>query len=204
MNKGWSHIIQFVCIMTVLTAIVVQGFTSIVKMRPLSPYIDKLEVVKQDLTFEHYSDGSYQMYLAKNAWKKAGFREFFSRCYNQVAFTFFGKTANPNVKKGSHNELYLTGNLDDITGKLFGDNVFDAVQGFSETRAPKPDPAGLYELMDQFGATKEQTVYVGDGMNDIMTAHNAGIPIIAVVWDRGGRQTSWIPAWNTSRPPAAH
>ena len=151
MNKGWSHIIQFVCIMAVLTAIVVQGFTGIVKTKPLSPYIDKLEVVKQDLTFEHYRDGSYQMYLAKNAWKKAGFREFFSRCYNQVAFTFFGKTANPNVKKGSHNELYLTGNLDDITGKLLTDRYGSIENAKADAQKNVKETLALIDTLRQHG-----------------------------------------------------
>lgn len=117
MNNQQRHIIQFVCIIALLTAIVLQGLTGVVKTRPLSPYIDQLEIVKQDFSFEHYRDGSYQKYLAQKAWKKTGFREFFARSYNQVAFVF-GKTANQNVKKGSHNELYLIANLNDITGQL--------------------------------------------------------------------------------------
>ena len=104
--------------MVLLTAIVLQGFTGVVKMKPLSEFIDHVEVVKQDLSFKTYLDGSYQEYLAQSARKNTGFKEFFSRCYNQVAFTFFGKCANKNVFKGSNHELYLIANLDDITGKL--------------------------------------------------------------------------------------
>lgn len=118
MNNNKSHIIQFVCIMAALAAIVLQGFTGVVKIRPLSPYIDAMKVEKQDLSIETYRNGLYQDYLARNAWKKTGFREFFSRCYNQVAFTCFGKSANKNVLKGKNNELYLIGNLKDITGEL--------------------------------------------------------------------------------------
>ncbi len=118
MSGNKYHIIQFVIIMVVLTASLLQGFTGVVKMRPLSPYVDHIEVVKQDLSFKTYLDGSYQDYLAQSARKKTGFREFFSRCYNQVAFTFFGKSANKNIYKGSDHELYLIANLNDITGKL--------------------------------------------------------------------------------------
>jgi hypothetical protein len=118
MSGNKYHIIQFVIIMVVLTASLLQGFTGVVKMRPLSPYVDHIEVVKQDLSFKTYLDGSYQDYLAQSARKKTGFREFFSRCYNQVAFTFFGKSANKNIYKGSNHELYLIANLNDITGKL--------------------------------------------------------------------------------------
>lgn len=118
MNSTKHHIIQFVCLMTVFTLVMLQGFTGAVKMRPLSPYIDHVEVVKKDLNFETYLDGSYQDYLFQYARKKSGFREFFSRCYNQIAFSFFGKSANKNVFLGANHELYLIANLDDITGKL--------------------------------------------------------------------------------------
>lgn len=118
MNGTKRHIIQFVCFMTMFTAVMLQGFSGVVKMRPLSPYTDNVVVTKQDLSFTTYLDGSYQDYLAQSARKKTGFREFFSRCYNQVAFSFFGKSANKNVFKGSNHELYLMANLDDITGKL--------------------------------------------------------------------------------------
>ena len=150
MNNGRHHIIQFTCIMALLSAIVVQGFTGVVKMRPMSPYIDQLQVVKQDLTFEHYRDGSYQMYLAQNAWKKSGFREFFSRCYNQVAF-LFGKIANKNVKKGSHNELFLTGNLDDITGKLLTDRYGSIENAKADAQKNVKETLALIDTLRQHG-----------------------------------------------------
>ena len=150
MNNGRHHIIQFTCIMALLSAIVVQGFTGVVKMRPMSPYIDQLQVVKQDPTFEHYRDGSYQMYLAQNAWKKTGFREFFSRCYNQVAF-MFGKTANKNVKKGSHNELFLTGNLDDITGKLLKDHYGSIENAKADAQKNVKETLALIDTLRQHG-----------------------------------------------------
>ena len=60
MNKQRHHIIQFVCITALLAAIVLQGFTGIVKMKPLSPYTSNIVVEKQDLSFKTYLDGSYQ------------------------------------------------------------------------------------------------------------------------------------------------
>ena len=118
MNKQRHHIIQFVCITALLAAIVLQGFTGVVKMKPLSPYTSNIVVEKQNLTFKTYLDESYQEYLANLARQKTGFREFFSRCYNQLAFTCFGKIANENVYKGTLHELYLKGSIDDIIGKL--------------------------------------------------------------------------------------
>ena len=118
MNKQRHHIIQFVCITALLAAIVLQGFTGVVKLKPLSPYTSNIVVEKQELTFKTYLDGSYQEYLANLARQKTGFREFFSRCHNQIAYSCFGKIANKNVVKGLHHEFYLKGCLDDVTGKL--------------------------------------------------------------------------------------
>ena len=118
MNKQRHHIIQFACITALLTAIVLQGFTRVVKLKPLSPYTSNIVVEKQDLTFKTYLDGSYQEYLGNLARQNTGFREFFSRCHNQVAYSCFGKIANKNVVKGKHDEFFLKGNMDDVTGKL--------------------------------------------------------------------------------------
>lgn len=118
MNKQRHHIIQFVCITALLAAIVLQGFTGMVKLKPLSPYTSNIVVEKQALTFKTYLDGSYQEHLANLARQKTGFREFFSRCHNQIAYSCFGKIANKNVVKGLHHEFYLKGCIDDVTGKL--------------------------------------------------------------------------------------
>ena len=150
MNNGRHHIIQFACIMGLLTAIVVQGFTGVVKMRPISPFIDRLQVVKQDLSFEHYRDGSYQMYLAQKAWKKSGFREFFSRCYNQVVFPF-GRIANKNIVQGGHHEFFLTGNLDDVTGQLLEEHYGSVENAKAEAQKNVEETLALIDTLRQHG-----------------------------------------------------
>ena len=118
MNKQRHHIIQFCCLMGVFVATVLQGFTHVVPMKPLSRYTDKVQVQPCDLSFKTYLDGSYQDYLAQQARKHTGFREFYSRCYNQMAYSCFGKYANPNIVEGENHELFLIGHIDDVTGKL--------------------------------------------------------------------------------------
>ena len=113
-----AYIIPFVLLAAACIAIVVQGFTHVVPMKPLTPYTDHIIVEKQDLSWATFRDGSYQKYLAQQAKKSTGFREFFSRSYHQLAFSCFGKTSNKNVFKGDNHELFLIANLDDITGKL--------------------------------------------------------------------------------------
>lgn len=46
----------------------------------------------------------------------------------------------------------------------------------------KPAPDIVLSVMKEFGASVEDTVYVGDSEVDIMTAQNANIPCISVTW----------------------
>ena len=115
MKKPGHHIIQFVGIMTVLTAITLQGFTHIVKMKPLEGVVASEKPVK--LEFKTYLDGSYQGYLTEHAKRNTGFREFFIRNYNQVCYSCFGKFNNDNIIEGKDGELFTKMYIDDMTGK---------------------------------------------------------------------------------------
>ena len=53
---------------------------------------------------------------------------------------------------------------------------------------PKPEPDGIYKVLNQFGLSKEETVYVGDSDVDVITAHNAGLFCIGVTWGFRGRK----------------
>ena len=71
--------------------------------------------------------------------------------------------------------------VQDICKKYY-DGIFDFIIGDREgiRRKPAPDPVNL--AMQVLGATKEQTVYIGDSEVDIETAFNAAIPCISVDW----------------------
>ena len=116
MNKK-HFLIQFVCIFTVLTAILLQGFTHVVKMKPLSGYIPDEQPV--ELTFKTYYDGSFQNYLTDHAKRNSGFREVCIRSYNQCLFSLFSKSTNDNLILGKNKEMYLKMYLDEVTGKNF-------------------------------------------------------------------------------------
>lgn len=130
MNPQRHHIIQFVCILTVLGAIVLQGLTHVVKLKPLLNYMNQpitYQIQKKDFNTHTLHDRSYQNYLAELAWQNTGFREFFARSYNQMAFSCFNKTYNPYIIKGRHQELYLSGTVEDATGKMLL-NKFGSVE----------------------------------------------------------------------------
>ncbi len=46
----------------------------------------------------------------------------------------------------------------------------------------KPAPDSLFAVLDELGASKAETVYVGDSEVDIQTAQNAGVDCISVTW----------------------
>ena len=62
--------------------------------------------------------------------------------------------------------------------------IFPVVQGALPGLPTKPDPTLLHKLMDRLGATKEDTLFVGDSNVDIRTAKNGGLTGCGVLWGR--------------------
>jgi phosphoglycolate phosphatase len=52
---------------------------------------------------------------------------------------------------------------------------FLRIYGGNSFNTKKPDPAGLFALMDEAGARPDQTVMIGDSQVDVLTARNAGV-----------------------------
>jgi phosphoglycolate phosphatase len=46
----------------------------------------------------------------------------------------------------------------------------------------KPDPAMLFELMDELGTSAERTLMVGDTTHDVQMAQNANVDVVAVAY----------------------
>lgn len=64
----------------------------------------------------------------------------------------------------------------------------DVAIGDQEGLARKPEPDSVFLALRRLGRKKEEAVYVGDSDVDLMTARNAGLPCISVLWgfrDRG-------------------
>ena len=80
---------------------------------------------------------------------------------------------------------------DALCGKIiahyFGEGRFAAVRGSLPGVPTKPDPAGLYALMDAIGADRTSTLFVGDSDVDILTGHNASLPAMGALWGFRGR-----------------
>lgn len=65
---------------------------------------------------------------------------------------------------------------------------FQYIQGGVEGLPLKPDPALLLKLMENMGATQENTLFVGDSDVDIRTAKHAGVTSCGVLWGFRGRE----------------
>jgi phosphoglycolate phosphatase len=59
---------------------------------------------------------------------------------------------------------------------------FFQIYGGNSFHTKKPDPAGVQALLEESGATAEQTVIIGDSDVDIITARNAGIYSVGVTY----------------------
>ena len=75
-----------------------------------------------------------------------------------------------------------------IIDHYFGTGRFDAVRGSRPGVPTKPDPAGLYALMEQIHADPAATLFVGDSDVDILTGHNAHLPAMGALWGFRGRR----------------
>jgi len=60
--------------------------------------------------------------------------------------------------------------------------MFHYVQGALPDMPAKPDPSLLFALMEQMGATAQETLFVGDSNVDIRTAKNGGLTGCGVLW----------------------
>ena len=69
-----------------------------------------------------------------------------------------------------------------VVEALFGTGYFDFVQGQRADIPRKPDPAGVYRIMEAFGLSAGDFLYVGDSGVDMKTGRAAGIFTVGVLW----------------------
>lgn len=90
-----------------------------------------------------------------------------------------------NIKKAGFKTAIVTNKADfaaqDLCKRMFGDNI-DFVVGSSDDRPNKPAPDGVFYALEKIDSKIENTVFVGDADTDILTAKNAGLVSIGVLW----------------------
>ena len=69
-----------------------------------------------------------------------------------------------------------------VVVRCFGEGYFDFVTGQRADVPLKPDPTAVNAVIEQFGAKKSECVYIGDTGGDMVTAKNAEIQAVGVLW----------------------
>ncbi len=76
-----------------------------------------------------------------------------------------------------------------LAAHCFGENTFSYVSGSGEGLPVKPDRACVDRALSALGVTAEETLYVGDSYVDVLTARNAGLYCVGVLWGFGGEHS---------------
>ncbi len=69
-----------------------------------------------------------------------------------------------------------------VVREIFGENMFDCVQGQEDGIPRKPDPSGVRRLIDKMETAREECLYIGDSEVDIRTGKNAEVRTVSVAW----------------------
>ena len=76
-----------------------------------------------------------------------------------------------------------------VVKEIFGDNIFDYAQGQKDGIRRKPEPDGVWYLMEQMQVSKEECLYIGNSEVDAATGKNAGLKTIGVLCGFRDRKT---------------
>jgi len=75
-----------------------------------------------------------------------------------------------------------------ILKKCFPSHEFDAAWGQQDCIKRKPDAEGVERLLKLLDFSKEECVYIGDSDVDVITAKNADVDMIGVLWGFRGKE----------------
>lgn len=74
-----------------------------------------------------------------------------------------------------------------VVHSIFGEETFSFILGQREGLPIKPDPAGVFEIINKLGFDKKDFIYIGDTATDISTGKRAGLFTAGVLWGFRGR-----------------
>ncbi len=69
-----------------------------------------------------------------------------------------------------------------VMSAVFGEGYFDGIRGMRPNFPRKPDPRGLFELLDELELSIEDCLYVGDTEVDYETGTRANVDTVLVDW----------------------
>jgi len=83
-----------------------------------------------------------------------------------------------------HQMTILSGSISDSIYKSLNGSAkfFSYILGRNHVRNMKPDPEGIFFIMNAVGAKVSETVMIGDTYVDILAGKRAGVKTVAVTW----------------------
>lgn len=123
----------------------------------------------------------------------AAYSEIFSKDCTYKVTVFDGMRQTLETLKAMGMKLAVLSNkphaqTKEVIRTLFGDGLFDWVQGQQEGIEKKPDPSGALAIAKVFGVNTEACMYIGDTNVDMQTGNRAGMFTVGVLWGFRTRQ----------------
>ena len=84
-----------------------------------------------------------------------------------------------------------------VVEAVFGQGFFDLIQGQTAEIPRKPDPTGVFRILEKLSVQPEECLYFGDTNTDMETGHRAGLYTVGVAW--GFRPRSELEAYHADR-----
>lgn len=128
-------------------------------------------------------DGTDDAYLEETF---AKFKEYYAVHCNDNTCAYKGVVQLLRDLQAEGYALAIVSNKLDTAVKELSNIYFEGIVktaiGEQDGVAKKPAPDTVYKALEELGMPKEGAVYVGDSDVDVMTAKNAGLPCISVLW----------------------
>lgn len=111
-------------------------------------------------------------------------REIFHECYDSYISLFSWVPDILDKLSNKHDLTLLSSSPSASVKESLGDfkNFFIEIIGGEQVKKMKPDPEGVYLILNKFDCDAGDAVIIGDTEADIMAGRNAGIKTAAVVW----------------------
>lgn len=116
----------------------------------------------------------------------AKFKEYYAVHSNDKTRAYDGVIEMIHELAGEGYALAIVSNKLDSAVKSLNEIYFEGIVktalGEKDGIARKPSPDMVYKALKELGKTAETAVYIGDSEVDVLTAKNAGLPCISVLW----------------------
>ena len=118
---------------------------------------------------------------------RAAYRETFSQYADYKVTVYDGMPETLKTLRSKGFKLAVLSNKPhkqaiEVVHKLYGEDIFDHIQGKVKEIKRKPSPDGALYVANTLGLKPEDILYVGDTSTDMKTGKSAGMYTIGVLW----------------------